>query len=251
MKRLLLSFLILTIGFVSYSFGEPLIVSRAMKGDLPLDPMDNRWDMAKASIIPMAPQNIVKPGITELTVSSVKIWSLHNDRDIAFRIEWYDPTGDDTVNMSDKFSDAVALQFPLKTDEEPSFMMGQVESPVHIIQWRASWEKDITMGYMPRLAVGNSLFNPTVTLSVEELNAEGFGTLTVQEKQNSKGKGVRDYAYWKVVILKPFNSGDIADAVITHGKTVPLAIAVWDGEKNNRGGRKNFSEGGWLKLKIE
>lgn len=289
MKRLLLSFLILTIGFVSYSSGEPLIVSKAIKGDLPLDPMDSIWDTAKAAVIPLAPQNLATPGITKPTIQSVKVWSLHNNKDIAFRIEWYDPTRDDTVNMSDKFSDACALQLPLNTDEEPSIMMGQKGIPVHIIQWRASWEKDMAMGYqdvehaypnynidgypmmmgrpkavypisdfpkearvfMPGLSVGNSLSNPNITLSVEELNAEGFGTLTVQEKQNSKGKGVWDYAYWKVVILKPLNSGDIADTVITPGKTVPLAIAVWDGGKNNVGGRKNFSEGGWIGLKIE
>lgn len=289
MKRILLSFLILTIGFVSYAFGEPLIVSKAIKGDLPLDPVDSIWDTAKAIVIPMSPQNIAKPGITESTVPSVKIWSLHNDKDIAFKIEWYDPTRNDSVNIPDRFSDACALQFPVNTDEEPTFMMGQKENPVHIIQWRASWDKDIAMGFqdvehaypnynidgypmmmgrnkaiypisdfpnearvfMPGLSVGNSLSNPNVTLSVEELNAEGFGTLTVQERQNSKGKGVWDYAYWKVVISKPLNSGDIADAVITPGKTVPLAIAIWDGGKNNVGGKKNFSEGGWIRLKIE
>ena len=251
MKRLFLIVLILTISFISYSFAETIVISKAVKGNLPLDPMDSRWNTAEGIAVPMAPQNIVKPGITESTVPSIKIGSLHNGKDIAFRIEWYDPTRNDTVNMPDRFSDASALQFPVNADEEPTFMMGQKGSPVHIIQWRASWEKDITMGYMPGLSVGNLLSNPIVTLSVEELNAEGFGTLTSQERQNSKGKGFWDYAHWKVVILKPLNSGDKSDTVLTSGKTVPLAIAIWDGEKNDRGGRKNFSEGGWIMLKIE
>ena len=46
-------------------------------------------------------------------VQSVKVSSLNNGSG-AFRLEWYDLTKDDAVNMPDKFSDACAISFRLK-----------------------------------------------------------------------------------------------------------------------------------------
>lgn len=285
MRKSIIS-IFLVLAAASYSFAEPVIKSKAVKGDLPLDPMSKAWDVAGATAVDMVPQNLVTPGITDATVSSVKVRSLHNDRDISFMLEWYDPTEDDAANMPDRFSDECAIQFPVKAGSMPSFMMGDAENPVQIILWKAAWEKDVTMGYqdigqaypnynydmypmvddpkksiteysedakkfVPAIAAKNPVSDPNRKVSVEELNAIGFGTLTTQVEQNSKGKAARNYGYWRVVVTRPLGTGDDADAVLQPGKPAIAAFAVWDGVKQNRGARKNYSSGGWVNLEIE
>jgi DMSO reductase family type II enzyme heme b subunit len=288
MKKLLVLAFLLAMGSISFA-AEPVITSGAVK-DIPTDPMDPAWGGAGAAIIPMAPQNVAAPGINAASVPSIKVSSVHNDKNIAIRVEWYDSTVNDAVNMSDKFSDACAIQFAVKPGTEPNFMMGEKDGPVQILQWKAAWEKDLAKGYqdveqaypnynvdtypetkaVPQkanypvtsfspnaqkyiagLAAGNNLSNPLKNTTVEELNAEGFGTLTAQATQNAMGKGVSDYRYWKVVIVRPLDSGDASDAVLKAGSTVPVAFTVWDGSKGERGARKNYSDGGWVKLNIQ
>ena len=101
----------------------------------------------KQLMIGMGPQNLVAPGFAEATISNVKVKSVHNGNDIAFLLEWYDPTENDTETMMDKFSDAAAMMFPVKAGTEPSFMMGDADNPVQIIYWKAAWQKDIDKGY--------------------------------------------------------------------------------------------------------
>lgn len=40
--------------------------------------------------------------------------------------------------MPDKFSDACAIQFPLKSTDKPSLAMGEKNKPVYIIHWKAA-----------------------------------------------------------------------------------------------------------------
>lgn len=288
--------------------------SKAIKGDVPLDPNSKVWDNARQTIVEMVPQNLVPPGLAAGTIPSVKVKSVNNGKEIAFLLEWYDPTEDDTETKMDTFSDAVAIMFPVKPKNEPSFMMGDPDNPVQIIYWKAAWQKDIDKGYyqdvrdaypnynidvyplvdnmvdahgkpivvkdgeiykpvapedraintpiekytreqkafVPGLAVHNPRSQPGRTVPVEELNAIGFGSLTPQVINEAKGKGVRYNGYWKVVITHPMDSGNIQDAIQQAGEHHFIyALAIWDGGKMNRGGRKNYSNGGWQQMLIE
>ena len=290
------------------------IKSKAITGEVPLDPNSHVWDDAKSEMIGMGPQNLVAPGLAEATVSNVKVKSVHNGKDIAFLLEWYDPTEDDTETMMDKFSDAVAMMFPVKPGTEPSFMMGDADNPVQIIYWKAAWQRDIDKGYqdirdaypnynidnypmisnmldvkgnpivvkdgeiykpvapedlaintpigkytdaqkgyLPGLAVKNPRSRIDRTTPVEELNAIGFGTLTTQAVEgHANGKGVRSFGYWKVVLTHPLKPNTAQDATLEgNSNHFTTAIAIWDGDKKNRGGRKNFSNGGWVTLYLE
>ena len=290
------------------------IKSVAIKGGVPLDPNSHDWNGVKQVIIAMKAQNLVAPGLAEGTIESVKVKSVHNDKEIAYLLEWYDPTENDTETMMDKFSDAVAMMFPVKPKTEPSFMMGDADNPVQIIYWKAAWQKDIDKGYqdvrdaypnynydsypmvntmvdakgnpivvkdneiykpvdpadraintpvskysdaakgfLPGLAVHNPRSKIDRTTPVEELNASGFGTLTTQTGvAHANGKGVRYNGYWKVVLTHPLKETESAqDATLESGHHERAAIAIWDGGTNNRGGRKHFSEGGWITLFLE
>ena len=233
MKTIKIFLCIAAFGFIitSLSFAET-ITSKFVKGTLPLDPADKAWDNTKLVDIHMEAQRSIRPGIKEPIVSTVKVSSLNNGSEIAFLLEWQDPTRNDTVNMPDKFSDACAIQFPvLRGDIAPSFMMGDEDKVVHIIHWKAAWEKDIAEGYqdvehaypnynvdgyplmktvenkahypinsftkearvfMAGIAVENPLSDTTRKVPVEELNAEGFRTITTQTKNDALAKGTWD-----------------------------------------------------------
>lgn len=293
--------------------GQPELVSKAIKGDVPLDPNSTIWNDAKALDVSMVPQNLVAPGLDKGTVSSVKVKSVNNGKEVAYLLEWYDATEDDNETKMDDFSDAVAMMFPVKPKTEPSFMMGDESNPVQIIYWKAAWQKDIAKGYqdvrdaypnynydgypqldtmtdakgnkivvtngevykpvepadraintpigkytdaqkgyLPGLAVKNPRSKIDRTTPVEELTAVGFGTLTTQETNHAKGNGVRSFGYWKVVLTHPLNSGSAQDAGQQGGgHHFITALAVWDGSKDNRAGRKNFSNGGWIQMFLE
>lgn len=292
MKTIKISLCIIAFGFIitSLSFAET-ITSKSVKGALPLNPADKAWNNAKTIDIIMQAQRSIRPGINTPSVPSVKVSSLNNGSEIAFRLEWYDLTKDDAVNMPDKFSDACAIQFPLlKGDTAPSYMMGDDEKFVHIIHWKSAWEKDIAEGYqdvehaypnynvdgypltktvenkalypinnfteearafMAGIAEENPLSNTKRKVPVEELNAQGFRTITTQTQSDAMAKGIWDSSYWKVVIARKLNSGDTADSVLKKGQSSFMSIAVWDGGSGNVGGRKNYAADGWLTLKIE
>ncbi len=158
-------------GGETYNVG--VIKSKAVKGEIPMDPLNRTWHQedpvretsynqynqsweqapatiwndASATEVPMGPQNLVMPGLVVASIPMVKIKSVHNDKDIAFLLTWYDSTKSETEVMEDKFSDAIAIMFPVNAGSEPSFMMGDEENPVHIVYWKAAWERDIEFGY--------------------------------------------------------------------------------------------------------
>lgn len=292
MKTIKIFLCILAFGFTitSMSFAET-IISKPVKGTLPLDPADKAWNNAKPVVIHMEAQRSIRPGINTPSVPSVKVSSLNNGSEIAFRLEWSDPTRNETVNMSDKFSDACAIQFPLSNEgAAPTYMMGDEDKYVHIIHWKAAWEKDIADGYqdvehaypnynvdgyplaktvenkahypinsfteearvyMAGIAAENPLSDTKRKVPVEELNAQGFRTITTQVQNNAMGKGIWDSSSWKVVIVRKLNSGDSADSILKRGQSTVIAIAVWDGGSENVGGRKNYYADGWINLEIE
>jgi len=291
MKKTIKLFLLLSLSsFFPLFLNAEEVISRFIQGGLPTEPSDRKWQKAKGVDVLMAPQAFVKPGIKEPSVPRAKVFSLHNGSEIAFLLQWHDPTKDEATNMPDRFSDACAIQFPAEEgDTPPNFMMGEKGKPVHIILWKAVWEKDIREGYqdvehaypnyyvdgypmaktrenkplypvkdlpeeakkfLPGIAVGNPLSDLTRKTPFEELIAEGFGTITTQKHFDVTGKGIWKNSYWKVVIKRKLNTGDPFDSVLKQGENF-FSIAIWDGEKKQAGSRKNYSAAGWLTLRIE
>jgi hypothetical protein len=84
---------------------------------------------------------------------------------------------------------------------------------------------------------------------VEELVAEGFGTLTTQKVQNSFGKGVYENGKWNVVIMRPMLTGDMTDKQFKPGEKTNVAFAIWDGGNREVNGRKAVAL--WHDLIVE
>jgi DMSO reductase family type II enzyme heme b subunit len=204
---------------------EATVTSKFIKTDLSApDPIGPIWKEAPAVDILLRPL-----WLKEGYVDRVRVRSLHNGKEIAFLVEWEDPTKNADLQRLEVFRDAAALQFPTKADGVPSFPMGEAAQAVNIWQWRVDRE-------------GNGRG------SVENLAAAGFGTLTRQLSQDVKGKGIWSKGKWRVVFSRVMTGGGEVVG-LAPGKVMPVAFAVWNGAISQRDGEKSVST--WAFLKIE
>lgn len=235
------------------------------------------WRDAPATTVAMeaqvyaTPQN-PSPAVTEL---SVKV--AHNGQWMAFLIEWSDPTKSDRI-LVDQFGDQVAVEIPVKYDGsyEPNPMMGDPQGRVHIMQWRAAFQRDLDEGepqvrdlypnaqvdvypdqvlratdarpYMGAVGLDNPISHPKLSPVLDQM-AEGWGTMTVEPDQDSDGRGVWQDGRWRVVITHPLASGSEGDPSLSAGADTLAAFAVWEGGHGEVGARKAWSF--WVPLKLE
>jgi DMSO reductase family type II enzyme heme b subunit len=102
------------------------------------------------------------------------------------------------------------------------------------------------------IAEAFSRVNTTGENPVEELNAEGFGTVTPQppENQNVEGTGEWKDGVWTVVFLRDMIKTGKWDVDFAQRIDPALmAFAVWDGVKEDRNGRKVISV--WQRFTVK
>ena len=145
-------------------FSQESVVVRAklVQGDLPTDPTAAVWNTLPVTEFPLSPQVHWQKRIQQVTVKSVKVRAVHNNKQIAFLLEYADPTQDP--------ADAAALEF-MVGDKKAHFAhgqpMGQVEGgPVNIWYWRND------------------------TPGAADMTAKGFGTLKKEAQQDVQAKAV-------------------------------------------------------------
>lgn len=188
---------------------------------------------------------------------------------------------DDNPLHVTSFGDGAAVQF--SSDEAPPFFgMGDQAGTVNIWHWKAPWEadrqgfRDITSVYprgvmdlemsakpfqpssAPDVAAGvekrdptfyggwgagNLFSRPDRSSSVEDINAQGIGTIHGQafDAQNVRGKGVWRDGVWRVVFLRPLEGEQDGDITFRAGQTARIAFAVWDGGAGDRNGQKSVT----------
>jgi len=181
----------------------------------------------------------------------------------------------------------------------PFQCMGQSGGTVNIWRWNAEWQKDLGHGragmwdvdnQYPSIAwdfyyeepaggvtypdrIGRSMgpFNPGIWSgnimsdpdlrkgSVEDLNANGFSTLTTQAHQDVVGNGLWEpYGSikggcctgptWRVVFKRSMGTSDSNDVQFKSGASIPVAFAVWNGANVERNGMKGIST--WFTAKL-
>ncbi len=235
--------------------------------EIDIDPGNPLWEDVPVQNIHTMPLNARRDPIDQIQFQSVA-----NDEGIAFRLVWEDSQPDRTSSRHQDFKDAIAMEFALGEGllhkhghNEPFFGMGNRGKVVNIWQWRADWQTEIetkekleyaTKGMdMDTMIFGGEAnpvdaLNPFRDVPVEELNAEGFGTLTPQPqtKQNVLGKGVWKEGKWSVVLFRTLDSLNKWDIKFQRKNPVLVAFAIWDGQHQDRNGRKVISM--WQRLKA-
>ena len=275
-KRILFVTLIAAGMFVNASVAADqglTVVSKFVAGDIPVSPLSSAWDMAKGVVVPMSSQIVAQPRASVLpkgksSVRWVGTRSINNGKEIAFLLEWEDITENSTLDNTAVYRDAAALEFPIQVPkreaENPYFAMGHEGMAVNIWQWKADLEagrdRAVPLGasypgtglkyyvdwYQGRLY---NLPQKQRKGPVEDLNAEGFGTLTLQDSQDVMGKGLWSGGKWRVVFLRSMMAKDKDDVVFKKGMTMPLAFAIWDGGNLEKDGQKSVTT--WHELKVE
>jgi len=255
-------------GFQKGEF-ETDVMSYNLPYELDTNPNSPVWKDVRSTNLVMRPLSARRGAIEIVNVASV-----NNGEVLAVRLKWKDPTKNGFMEgRADVFTDGVAVQLALGDvtlhthgHNEPFFGMGNRGKPVNIWHWKAGLEETLeasedseysTGGVdMDALIFGGVMSNPVTKLgttqqnAVEELNSEGFGSITPQppEYQNVEGSGVWKDGEWTVVFTRTFAVSGKWDAVFDKKEPLLVAFAVWDGEKEDRNGRKVVSV--WQRLNI-
>jgi DMSO reductase family type II enzyme heme b subunit len=204
MSRLVLGLLLLCC-MPAWSAPERMLRAAAMAESPPLDPAAPAWDSAPAVRIPLFPQSTTADGPGG-AAKSLEARVLRGGAQLAVRLRWTDRSADMADrHATDRFADALAIQFAPPADTLPYIGMGEPDRPVRLWLWRA--------GGTP-----------------ERLVARGFGTLASEGGRAPEARARRSVEGWDVVLRG--EPGTLPTA---------LAFAVWDGAGNGRAGRKHLS----------
>lgn len=262
---------------ISLSFAATVTVVRV--DQVPdRDPNAPVWQSAAAIEVPLMAQVITYPKNDHATVASVSVRAIADAEWLAVRLEWADPSKDEQVEV-DNFTDGVAIEIPLGDSKGANPMMGGKGAPMYIVNWKAVWQHDVEKGhsdvqdYHPgfytdaypfatgeypfpvqesfetsdarRYLVATSAGNPMSVLQrrwpVEELMAEGYGTLASHKTQDARGWGTWKEGTWVVIVLVPRSNDDPQNPSLPDGAKSALGFALWDGDAQNVGGRKHWS----------
>ena len=214
------------------------------------------------------------------SVPLVELKAFHNGEWIYFLFFWQDISRDAKSIKHEQFRDAVAILFPvteISTDSVYSPRMGDIGKLVNIWHWKADWEEDllgensdnrIEAQYSDAMLEnrsevtleqdetaggwggGNMLSNTSRGRSVEDLNAEKFGTLISQEHQDVYGHAAWSRNIWAVVMARKLSTADELDIQLKPGQKSFFSLAVWNGSSGDRDGQKSVSDR-WHPLVIE
>jgi hypothetical protein len=242
---------------------------------VPTKPDDAAWDAAQEYVAKLLPQDLVEPRLMKPSTAEVRVRAIANRSEIGFRLQWTDPQQNDTPGPG-HFLDACAVQIPKTVaPQPPAPQMGEAGKPVEITYWRSDWQatlngrgdtiqdiypnatvdhypftahslengspeqKEMATLYAPAQGAGNRRVGPR-EVPVEDLVAEGPGTLSPAPVKSSKGAGARTRDGWSVVITRRLPEG-----LAPHVRT-QVAFAVWEGSAQEAGARKMRT--GWIPL---
>lgn len=253
-----------------------------VSGDLSKAAFDESfWKGAKEETVSLMAQPMAVPRPKMTTTSTMRVQAVQDGHWIAFRLRWKAESKNEGGKWGE-FSDAVAIQFPVKEGPPPPVFMGGKDNPVHIVHWRAQYQRDVEKGkpemkelypnmnpdmypmefkdsgrvkglsdekrevYSPAKAVGNPQSYRKAS-AVDEIVAEGFGTSSVIESHETIGQGVFKDGEWSVVIARPLKRENAS--VLDPSKNGYVAFAVWQGAKQEVGARKCVTMS-WVGLQM-
>ena len=220
----------------------PAIQVASHDGSLPVDPYDPFWDTGTVAVkVELDPQMITNPKWPNPSTKEVTIRAVKNDDTIAIMLEWDDQTKSSNFDHSALYVDRAAVMFPVTAEKEaPSITMGEPGKPVNIWQWKAIG------GERGQPGVKDNSNIKLAYQTIEDLNAEGYSTLTDQNQQDVKGGAVWKNNKWRLVLTRSLTNGNAND--VQFKKSVLMATAVWNGSNKELNGQKGIA--GWLLLKI-
>ena len=251
--------------------------------ELPTHPDSGTWRSVEPVKVHLMPLWWRTDRPEEVTAKAV-----HDGRELALLLVWADDTYDHAMVRTQDFRDAAAVQLSLAADP-PMFAMGQPSSPVNIWMWKSERQADLEPAFQdldrvyPNLGIdsypnflrspveqptrhaltlesdptyvtawgaGNIVADPTRKSAVEDLTAQGFGTLRARPGADSavQATGVYSTGSYRVLFRRSFEGQGQAAVGFSPGERASVAFAVWDGSAGDRDGKKSVTI--WQELVI-
>ncbi len=234
MKKVILKTLFFLF-FISCISQSSVIVAKKTDSLKNITPVSKEWMTAKVTHVIFYPQTTVVSAdkkANELNVGQkakkVSIRTLYDDKQIAFLLEWSDNSKSvQKQNETDSYSDGFAVEFadpkidPLKL---PYIGMGSEGRQVEIFFQKAH----------------KNSFESEVSIS------EGYATMLPIKEKKPFAQMKMEYTNgtWKATLIRPIK--DLYTCLDT--ENIPVAFAIWDGEKLQRDGLKLLSS--WVVVDI-
>ena len=258
------------------------IVARRVE-KLPLHPDDGAWVAAPTVELHLMPLWWRYDRPEYLTVQA-----LHDGKEIALLLVWADDTEDDKAIRPQDFRDAAAIQFALD-DAPPFFAMGARRQFVNLWMWKSERQADLAAfqdieAQYPNIGIdsyvnlqrspleqpvrqaltlesdpafvtgwgaGNIVSDPTRKSPVEDLAAQGFGTLKARPRsdQTVSATGVYSTGSYRVMFTRKLMGQGESAVTLKPGAAVPVAFAVWNGSAGDRDGKKSVTI--WQELLLD
>lgn len=218
------------------------------------------WDALKPVEVKLMYQVTVLPWPKmKGTIEPVSVKAFRNKEDIYFYLSWKDDT-EDRVHEMNEFSDACALMFPMDDKAQPHTIMMGFLGKVNIWQWKANQDREYWQNESPQTKAYVDFYYPFeekelfpvsrhVSQSpVNDLLAIRVGTITAKDSQEVLGRGFWKDGAWHVVFKRSLTTVNPEDGANFNAGKKLSALAVWNGAKGDRGGRKSISD--WVELLI-
>lgn len=251
--------------------------------ELPLHPEDGQWRDVPRSNLHLMPLWWRSDRPEELTVQAV-----HNGNEIALLLTWYDDTHDQLALRPQDFRDAAAIEFA-SVDDPPFFAMGARGEFVNIWMWKSERQADLEPAFQdldkqyPNMGIdaypnlrrseleqptrnaltlesdsvfvtgwgaGNIVSDPTRKSPVEDLHAQGFGSLSARLPidQRVQATGGFTTGTYRVLFRRALDGHGDHAINFEAGKKVSAAFAIWNGSAGDRDGKKSVTI--WQKLML-
>lgn len=229
------------------------------------------WKDAKELNVGLVAQPMITPRSKKTYTSNISVQAIHNGKWLQVRLRWKDEnqTSGEKVGT---FSDGAAIQFAVDGNPATPVFMGSKGKPIHIFLWKAQYGFDKEKGRLPTIKeiypnteidmyqmeyknieslkdlppekkneflggfAAENVRSQTKTNGIDELLAEGFGTSASLKDTYSKADGKWANGEWTVVIARPLEYKEASNVKL--GEKVPIAFAVWRGDKDEVGSRK-------------
>jgi complex iron-sulfur molybdoenzyme family reductase subunit gamma len=218
-------------GFFKYEVIDALYT----KGNISTNPYDKVWEKAKGTQVVLYPQVSVRLNdkkanelIPKKDAIKATVKAVYNNKNIAIYIRWKDDTPSlQPTFTTNKFADGVSVEFPNKFGRGislPYVGMGDENHPVTV--------------YLQKNVAGRDYQKVFIS--------EGFGSLTEIEAENVNivMKYDNKTKEWTAVFKRPL----VDENSNLKAGLVPVAFAVWDGDKFERDGNKSLSRWKFIRL---
>jgi cytochrome c oxidase cbb3-type subunit 2 len=215
----------------------------------------------------------------------LRVQAIHDQHTLAIRMSWRDDTRDAQAVRPQDFPDMAAVQL-FKGGREPFLGMGAADGAVDVWLWNSAAQADLERyadvdtaypnmavdqypfegrvdgprahpterqprEFLAAWAAGNMRSDPTHVSRGGNLDAQGFGSLTMRPRNSQavSARGQRDGNRWVVVLRRPLPAPSDVGLALARGDHLSVAFALWDGTSRDRNGQKLVSI--WHDLILE